>query len=234
MRSKSHDIKVSDNVVVRDGRRLISVITAEKSSSNIDYLWFAPYKGGTQGFDFNSGVTPITSNKVSSIEFGDWKLNIPNDKFEFEVLAGKYGSYKLSCINMVTHGMRGVFTTIYKLNDNIYARWRIPFDEMRRLPAVCSDVHLSYGIPSQQFSVIYRGNLFIGKCFVFLLGGFAVLLTDDLCFDALCLVTGVRNLASRGYVLKIAEILMSPNPYIIQMMMFHRNDEEPEGFEVRE
>jgi len=229
MQSRYNDLKVSDNVVIRNGVRLISLIACEKSTKHIDYLWFSYYKGGTSGFDFSSmSINPITSSLVSHVDFSDWCFDVV-DHMSYKITSAKLGQYEITSGSKMRN--KADITLTHTVNGSSTSDF-YPVSDLKGYPGVHMDKRLSFGVPSQQVSVIYRGNLFIGRCFVFLFGCFAVLMTDDLGFDALCTVTGVRNLASKGYVLRIRDVIISPNPYIVNMVMLHSRDPELFGFRI--
>lgn len=225
------NIKVSKNGVVRDGIKLLSLTAAEKTAKCIDYMWFSKYEGGTYGFDFDSGdLQSITGGEIDKIHFPDWTLETSSPgvaavktlKGDWELVSGSSGGKTKS----------GILTLTLKVNGTQYDKYQVPIIDMRGFTSVEHMGMLPWGIPSQQCSVIYRGNLFIGTCYVFCLGGFVVLLQDDLRFDALCTLSGAKNFIKRGNVIRIKDILTASNPYIVQMALVHHSDPELPDFKI--
>lgn len=73
--------------------------------------------------------------------------------------------------------------------------------------------NFSFGISPEQFKVVYCGKELSGESYAFVCGPWAVLLTDDLSFDALALLDG----AETGR-LHVARFAYAANPYIVRAM----------------
>ena len=72
----------------------------------------------------------------------------------------------------------------------------------------------SMGLRSRQWKISYRSKLLSGKCYALLCGTWAILLDDDLKFDALVILNGVNP-----YQLSVEKFVYTTNPYILKAMM---------------
>lgn len=71
----------------------------------------------------------------------------------------------------------------------------------------------NFGVSSKQFEVEYRDIKLGGTCYAMLCGTWAILLDDDLSFDALVLLNGIS-----GGVLRVEHFLYVASPYITKFL----------------
>lgn len=84
----------------------------------------------------------------------------------------------------------------------------------RQYTAEMKDNKLHYGVRQHQYGITYQGRTLRGACYAMLCGMWAVLLDDDMSFDALVML----NKAQSGS-LGIERILYTDNPYLLKMKM---------------
>lgn len=70
------------------------------------------------------------------------------------------------------------------------------------------------GLSHHQFDIVYRGRSLNGKCYALLCGTWAVLLTDELEFDALVWLDGANR-----ETLYVHTIAYTTNPYLMKVKM---------------
>lgn len=74
-----------------------------------------------------------------------------------------------------------------------------------------------FGLQARQYGVGYKGKRLSGKCYAFLCGTFAILLTDDLSFDALAYLDGATY-----DTLAVERFVYTTSPYITKVMTLMR------------
>lgn len=76
------------------------------------------------------------------------------------------------------------------------------------------DWYMSFGMPSTKFKVIYKGHELEGTTYAMLVDSWAVLLDDDLSFDAIAALNGAKS----GF-LDVEKFFYTTNKYILKVMM---------------
>lgn len=79
--------------------------------------------------------------------------------------------------------------------------------------SVSSEDKFCFGLRHIPYGCTYKGRQLSGKCFAFLAGAWAVLLADDMSFDALVLIKGATRES-----LNIERILHTTNPYLKKVL----------------
>lgn len=79
------------------------------------------------------------------------------------------------------------------------------------------DTVFNFGLTQDQYGVVYRGKQLEGTTYVLFMHAWAILLTDDMQFDSLVVLNGVK-----GGKLSVERFLYTVNPYIVKTMTLVR------------
>lgn len=109
-------------------------------------------------------------------------------------------------------------------------QFRVPLDLYNQQFFMISDIYssmsrlqeygsekFSFGITPSQYTVMCNSRQLNGESYAFVCGPWAVLLTDDLSFDSLALLSGAD-----GGLLKVDKFAYTVNPYVMKIMTLMR------------